>query len=238
MLHVISRLHEPGATISKVPTMPNDVSLTRRQLLKVAVLSATSPLLSGCWPFTRRPPSPCHVIPPNLQGQPLTIDAHCHIFNGSDLEVKDFFDKVAWNEKGILGVVSKAVGAILEDLVWTGAPTGDEELALLAKFEACLSEPKRSDLIKQHHEERYGIGRNALLKTRALSTPPQSRKFSQSRTAMPATGQDEVLAQMRDRLQSKTREEYKAARESTYSVPLTRRNALPATAAANASFSI
>lgn len=213
------------------------MSFTRRQLLKAAIFSAASPLLSGCWPFTRRPSSPCHIAPPNLQGQPLTIDAHCHIFNGSDLEVKDFFDKVAWNEKGILGVVSEAIGAILQDLAWNNAPNGDKELALLAQFEACLNEPKRSALIKQHHDDQYTKGRDALLKTKALSTPPQNRKFSQPPPATQAISRDDVLAQMRDRLQSsKTRDEYKAARDLVPPSPPP--SALPAIPATNASFSI
>lgn len=214
--------------------------LTRRQLLKVAALSSASPLFSGCWPFTRRPKSPCQVAPPNL-GQPLTIDAHCHIFNGSDLDAKDFFDKVVLNEKGILGVVSHAIGAILQDLVWTGAPSGDDELAMLAKFAGCPSETQKSALIKQHHDERYTAGRNALLQTKALSAAPKSgtQKFSQPHTAAEAVTQDDVLAQMRDRLQSASRDEYKAARDTTFSAPhIAPKNVLAATATANVLTSI
>lgn len=206
-------------------------------MLKLAALSSASPLLSGCWPFTRNPKSPCQFPPPSLQG-PLTIDAHCHIFNGSDLEVKDFFTKVFWNEKGILGVVSDAVGAILEDLVWLGAPTGDQELALLSKFEACLNDTQKSSLIKQHHDAQYDTGRNALLQTRALSGAPQgsTRMLSQPLSAMATIGRNDVLAEMRAQLQGQTRDEYKTARDQTLSVRSAPNIAL--SAAANVSISI
>src|SRR5258708_5784995 len=85
--------------------------LTRRVLLKGAALTAANSFLSGCW-LTKHPVSPCQIAPLSIQGKLLTIDAHCHVFNGSDLQVEDFFKRIVWNEKGVLGSVSAAVGAL------------------------------------------------------------------------------------------------------------------------------
>ena len=161
---------------------------------------------------------PCPAAP-SLEPPLLTIDAHCHIFNGSDLQVKDFFKYVAWNEKGVLAPVSAAVGAVLEDLVWEGGPNGDDELHMLRKFETCISELTRRSLIKRHHDKGYLVARKALLRTKALSSPAQRRRQRLSGPLSPtnAAGSENVLAEMYERLQPKSRDAYIELRDNTYS---------------------
>ena len=58
-----------------------------------------------------------------LAGQ-LTIDAHCHVFNGTDLQVEVFFARVAVDQDGGLGFAARAIGDLLEDLAWKYALRG------------------------------------------------------------------------------------------------------------------
>lgn len=163
-------------------------------------------------------PPPCQTVL-NPQSRLLTIDAHCHIFHGSDLEVKDFFNKIVWNEKGIMAPVSEAVSAVLQDLAWTVAPDGDQELTMLDKFEACLGESAKRALIKRHHDERYLAARKALLRTKALSSIKRSgtQSLSGPFSVTNSAGRDNVLAEMYERLQPKSRNAYLELRDSTYS---------------------
>lgn len=195
-----------------------ELFLSRRDLLKSAVVTAAASFLAGCWPLTRRP-APHVQIPPNAQSPLLTIDAHCHIFNGSDLEVKDFFTHIVWNEKGVLNPVSAAVGAMLEDLVWTGAPNGDEELRMIHKIEASANEDARASLLKRHHDKRYLAARNALLQTSALRSVSLSRtqRLAGPLNETKVASRDEVLAEMHERLQPKHRDTYVELRDNTYS---------------------
>ncbi len=196
-----------------------DISLSRRLVLKTAALSVASSFMTGCWPYTRHPLAPPCQSAPSPASSKLTIDAHCHIFNGSDLDVKDFFNKVAWNEKGIMAPVSDAVAAILEDLAWSTAPNGEQELAMLDKFKGCLSESARRSLIKHHHDARYVAARKALLSTKALNSVKESgaQMLSGPFGTTNAASRDNVLAEMHQRLQPKSRDAYLQLRDNAYS---------------------
>lgn len=187
-------------------------NLTRRQILKLLALTVGGSAMSGCWPCTRKPSVPCPT-PPTLGSTvdaPLIIDAHCHIFNGSDLKVKDFFDKVAWNEKGVLAPVAEAVGAILQTLAWGGAPDGPDELKMLNRLAACQSDSKRQQLLTQHSQKKYQQAKSALLNTDALRRVPQknTRTFAAAANSPAGMTKDDVLAEMRRRLQAPTRQSF------------------------------
>src|ERR1700739_2910586 len=189
---------------------------SRRDLLKGILLSGAGSFLAGCRLFTRRP-VPTNPAAPSPLSPLLTMDVHCHIFNGSDLEVKDFFHKVVWKEKGVLDVVSSAVGAILEELVWCGAPDGDDETSMLHPLERNPVEG-RVALIKRHHDERYRAARDALLRTKALSSVRRgpTQKLAGPRSATRNATRDNVLAEMRGRLQPKKRDGYTELRDRHY----------------------
>src|SRR4051812_10830341 len=108
----------------------------RRALCYFIALPAASGM-SGCWWLRPKPPGVICPESPNysyLSGK-LTMDTHCHVFNGTDLQVKEFVSRVFVNEGGLLGVVARAMGALLQDLAWSYAPTGKDELAELARIE-------------------------------------------------------------------------------------------------------
>jgi predicted TIM-barrel fold metal-dependent hydrolase len=97
--------------------------------------------LTGCsWLFRRRDLHPvCPTAPEvSFPGGPLTIDAHCHVFNGTDLQVEEFLSRVAIKQGGALGYAAKVIGDILENLAWKYAPSGDEELARLYEVAMAL----------------------------------------------------------------------------------------------------
>jgi hypothetical protein len=96
--------------------------------------------LPGCGIVARDPvpvcPSSSDV---SLVCGPLTIDAHCHVFNGTDLQIGDFLSKVAFRQGGALGAGVTALGAILQELAWSLAPDGTTEMAALNKVAERLS---------------------------------------------------------------------------------------------------
>ncbi|HEY1936497.1 MAG TPA: amidohydrolase family protein [Candidatus Angelobacter sp.] len=195
-----------------------DIFLDRRRLLKLLGIGTATSFLTGCWPFTRPVSHNCTVAP-NIQSLLLTVDAHCHIFNGSDLQVKEFIGRIVGNEKGVPPVVSEAVGSLLEDLVWGGAPDGDEELHMLKKFHPCLDQSKNKALVRQHYERKYQVGRQALLRTKALNSSRLSGMQTLSgpfSTSLPAN-RDNVLAEIHKWLrQANSSEEYKTTRDRTF----------------------
>ena len=113
---------------------------TRRGALKALVTTALAPL-SGCCLFLR--PKDLQPVCSNAPvvsypGGPLTIDAHCHVFNGTDLQVQEFLSRVAVKQGGVLGFAARAIGELLENLAWEYAPSGDEELKDLEQVSLAL----------------------------------------------------------------------------------------------------
>jgi predicted TIM-barrel fold metal-dependent hydrolase len=94
------------------------------------------------------------------------MDTHCHVFNGTDLQVKEFVSKVFVNDGGLLGVVARAMGALLEDLAWSYAPTGNDELAELARIEnemrTCTTYKAVSETISKRKDAAYQTGKEQL----------------------------------------------------------------------------
>lgn len=111
----------------------------RRAALRALALASLAPL-SGCAFLRPRDLSPVCPNAPSVSypGGPLTIDAHCHVFNGTDLQVKQFLSRVAVQEDGPVGLAVQAIGDILERLAWQNAPSGAEELNALEKLAAAL----------------------------------------------------------------------------------------------------
>lgn len=102
----------------------------------VGATSATS----GCCLFVRKPIPICPTSPAvSYPDGPLTIDAHCHVFNGTDLQIEKFLSMVAVNQDGALGAGAKFFGAILQKVAWKNAPNGDDELAELGRIASELS---------------------------------------------------------------------------------------------------
>jgi predicted TIM-barrel fold metal-dependent hydrolase len=112
--------------MSDLPTM----ILSRRKAMMVLAALATQ--LGGCRTLSPYcPNSPSLNAPDGM----LTIDVHAHVFNGSDLPVRDFISKILIHEDDPLGPVAAAVGGLLQDFAWTYVPSGREEIVKLKNLQ-------------------------------------------------------------------------------------------------------
>lgn len=131
-----------------------------RGLTAVAVGATTS--LAGCCLLKPRPLDCINSPDINLADGPLTIDMHCHIFNGTDIPVSNFVGKILAEEDSPLGPAAKAVGALLQNLAWTFAPNGDAELERLNKLRptltACTTEAAKEQHISELRRTAYQAG--------------------------------------------------------------------------------
>lgn len=138
----------------------------RRALLGFGTAAAVSSLGACSWLQRRDPVPVCPQSPEvSLPGGPLTIDAHCHVFNGTDLQVQEFFSKVAVRQGGALGAGARLLGDILQQLAWSFAPSGDAELAELKVVAAALqvcSDKDKSVKLASMRQSGYELGRAQL----------------------------------------------------------------------------
>lgn len=103
---------------------------TRRDVL-LALAACVAP--SGCAGSLLPPPQ--NYQPRNAQGLPLTIDVHTHVFNGSDLQVKEFIAQTAINQDDSeLRAVVRAMGGTLQWMAWHHAPSARDELRALERY--------------------------------------------------------------------------------------------------------
>jgi predicted TIM-barrel fold metal-dependent hydrolase len=85
--------------------------------------------LQGCSLFRYAPADLCPTPDTPTPRQPLLIDVHAHVFNGTDVQIKDFFERVVLDEES--GDLVKHIGGLLQVLAWRLAPDGESELELL-----------------------------------------------------------------------------------------------------------
>ena len=79
-------------------------------------------------PAARASLSPC--VPTTAcseTGAPLTIDVHARVFNGSDLQIREFLARTALDDDSELKGVAQAVGSLLQTIAWNAAPDVREE---------------------------------------------------------------------------------------------------------------
>lgn len=166
-----------------------DHSDPRRFALKALVASSLSPLSACCLLRPKDLQPVCPNAPTvSYPSGPLTIDAHCHVFNGTDLQVKEFLSRIAVKQEGVLGFATHAIGELLENLAWEHAPTGDEELKALEQvataLQTCTPEgyTARVGALKQ---EGYKRGRAQLGAALAKSQRLQGLRTRRSLDAPP-----------------------------------------------------
>lgn len=106
----------------------------------------------------------------------IDVDVHCHVFNGTDLQVSRFLSKVAYREfPQTLQPLVVAMGPLLEEAAWEFAPRASEEKQRLAKFGSGSDVQKSSDASFEQAAEadlldgtqRYIEGLSKHLKTAA-----------------------------------------------------------------------
>lgn len=81
--------------------------------------------------------SGCLPIGKTAENFPLTIDVHAHIFNGSDLQVREFFSQTVINDEpksSELYKVGQVFSGILQNLAWNIAPSAQQELRRLDSY--------------------------------------------------------------------------------------------------------
>lgn len=110
----------------------------RRDFLKTGGL-ATAFALAGCAGTRVRPPQCAHF---ELDDGLAVIDTHCHVFNGSDLQVAGFVNEVQlpapeWS-------LLHPLGRVLETIAWRLAPSVAEERAWLRERNGARGLPDRA----------------------------------------------------------------------------------------------
>ncbi|MBA3404742.1 MAG: hypothetical protein H0U13_08680, partial [Gemmatimonadaceae bacterium] len=170
----------------------------RRQALRYAAALGASCFPSlGCWP--RKPVAVWPRSPEvSFPDGPLTIDAHCHVFNGTDLRVREFISMVAVRQGGALGEAAKVLGSLLQSLTWL-APTGEEELVELERIARELSGTSHglamtnamAQGLKRTRQKGYARGRAELQKVLG-----SSEEFRALRRRAPSSLDQESFAKV------------------------------------------
>lgn len=154
-------------------------SLKRRKVLQAAAALAASSSLGGCQLFVRKPAPVCPDAPEVSRPGPLTIDAHCHVFNGSDLQVNGFVSRILGRQPGALGVGARAIAPLLQSIGWEVAPTGAaevKELAALGRELASCSSKQHQERVQELRDAAYKVGRTRLQYALASSAELQQLK--------------------------------------------------------------
>ncbi|MDR3775701.1 MAG: amidohydrolase family protein [Terracidiphilus sp.] len=113
------------------------------------------------------------------------IDSHCHVFNGTDLQVAQF---IKLNASLIFDQTLKDLaGDLLQDLTWALAPTGCEEYRELGELARCSNATQVSQRVEAHRENAFRNAQSALKKTAAYRQYNTSEANSRRRAAIPAT---------------------------------------------------
>ncbi len=197
--------------------MPGDRS--RRSVLAGLGASALSLALEGCLrkapPFSANCPSSPHP------SEDLTIDAHCHIFNGSDLQAAGFLIKI--QEHGQGGEAVKIAAELLQDLAWSNAPSGREELRVLKHMLSGKDGTSAKMTPEDHRNSAYLRAKKSILNTNRMKALAGTGTTSPSGANTRPTAES-VGAQIRSGLQAGTYDEY-----------LQRRTLAPVAKAANES---
>ena len=110
---------------------------------------------------------------------PLTIDAHAHIFNGRDLQIKEFISQVVvGHQDSELYQVAVVLGGLLQSLGWHAAPDERDELQALSEYQAglqnCAGEDALQKVASRAFEKGYAIGVAQLREAkRSLERAPE-----------------------------------------------------------------
>jgi hypothetical protein len=134
---------------------------TRRQV--IGALSVAAASFGGCSLLVQPLTSFCADDPRFTDPRtPLTIDIHCHVFNGSDIQVAKYIELVRARVQPALA----PLGEILQEVGWETAPTGVQEISVLQDISRHLSAVCRPGELEQvyfsHRQNQYEKGVEAL----------------------------------------------------------------------------
>lgn len=158
-----------------------EINLTRRQALTLALMYSAT--LSGCCHLRPKIKPYCPTSPAvsYLDG-PLTIDAHCHVFNGSDLQISPFLSKVAIHAgDGAVARAFEALTDLVQNISWALAPRGERELMELALLKPCEDEAAANRPADQKQRP-YNYGGAGALRQQAHTVGRQELQAALKRT--------------------------------------------------------
>lgn len=113
----------------------------RRSFLQATLGSLISPALASCSLFPRKLVPFCPNNPEIANPDtPLTIDVHGHVFNGSDLQVKQFIDLVVSRQDDTIARSAKLFGGVLQQLAWEHAPSARREIKALRELQTSIGQ--------------------------------------------------------------------------------------------------
>ncbi len=117
---------------------------------------------------------------------PLTIDAHAHVFNGSDLQINGFLTKV---------LRIPGIGPILQGIAWSEAPTAEHEFGELNRISTALHQCDGRALqaeVTSSRERQYQVAIEQLRhsarearKAKSLESPQATSEFLKQIESLP-----------------------------------------------------
>ncbi len=111
--------------------------MKRRAFIKGSLLLATYPFINGCTASPRN--LPCYFNLPTVNNNPLFIDSHAHLFNGSDLQISGFIKYGPGQQMIGWDFLRAILGELLELIVWENAPDAQCEIdEVLHKPKNCI----------------------------------------------------------------------------------------------------
>ncbi len=127
-------------------------------------------------------------------------------------------------QKGDGGEEARIGARLLQDLVWSWAPSGDEELRVLKRLVKSQNKTGGRITLKDHRDKAYVRARNAILNTKALRSyaanptapppPPPPLGAKESGPKLRALTDHDVAARIHDRLQAHSLDDYHKIPES------------------------
>jgi hypothetical protein len=169
-------------------------SFSRRRLINSTALISAGAFLNAC---VRRIPT--GGLPPSNSVAPLTIDVHCHFFNGTDLQMEKFIEHVQNATGEHPG--DAALAPLAQSIDWKFAPNGKSEMHALRAGQISQAEA---------HTQRDKARRDAYKKFRQQLGQP---KVAANLSAAPATSpQATSAAKVQSFIQPKTYAEHAPAK--------------------------
>lgn len=114
------------------------MTITRRTLLRAGGALLASSTVGGC-AYLKQPKPICPFDPRFTDPDSLlTIDAHCHIFNATDLQIRRFIELIAVRQGGGMGTLAEVFGELLQSFGWRTAPDVATEMDVLARLKPAI----------------------------------------------------------------------------------------------------
>lgn len=147
------------------------MDISRRQALAAMGGLGASIGLSGCSiPITPFCPTDPTISDP---ATPLTIDIHAHVFNGSDLQIKNFLLRILGRKDPD---TYRLAAELLEEAGRNFAPSGAQELAELQRIDEILKSCPASGIAQVLNDEREAGYQRAKEDLQSALRRVQSRK--------------------------------------------------------------